>query len=79
MEKVFQMSEPAQECENNANFKQIYLLKLFIAFKMADSCCFSLGDINYCSEVYVEDLYSVSTFYSQIVEVSQVHSQHLDL
>ena len=37
------MSEPALKCENNASFKQIYTLKLFIAFKMAYSCCFSLG------------------------------------
>ena len=37
------MSEPALKCENNAIFKQIYPLKLFIAFKMAYSGCFSLG------------------------------------
>ena len=37
------MSEPALKCENNASFKQIYTLKLFIAFKMAYSGCFSLG------------------------------------
>ena len=37
------MSEPALKCENNAIIKQIYILKLFIAFKMAYSCCFSLG------------------------------------
>ena len=37
------MSEPTQKCENNASFKQIYPLKLFIAFKMAFYCCFSLG------------------------------------
>ena len=36
------MSEPGLKCENNAaNFKQIYAVKLFIAFKMAYSCCFS--------------------------------------
>ena len=57
------MSEPAQECENNANFKQIYILKLFIAFKMADSCCFSLGDINYCSEVFqITDKYNSNSW-----------------
>ena len=44
MEKKFVlMSEPALKCENNASFKQIYTLKLFIAFKMAYSCSFSLG------------------------------------
>ena len=37
------MSEPALKCENNFSFKQIYTLKLFIAFKMAYYCCFSLG------------------------------------
>ena len=37
------MSEPAQKCENYAIFKQNYTLKLFVAFKMAYSCCFSLG------------------------------------
>ena len=37
------MSEPGLKCENNASCKQIYTLKLFIAFKMAYSRCFSLG------------------------------------
>ena len=37
------MSEPALKCENSASFKQSYTLKLFIAFKMAYSCCLSLG------------------------------------
>ena len=37
------MSEPALKCENCASFKQSYTLKLFIAFKMAYSCCLSLG------------------------------------
>ena len=37
------MSEPAQKCENIASFKQINTLNLFIAFKMAYSCCFSFG------------------------------------
>ena len=37
------MSEPALKCENNVIVKQIYTLKLFIAFKMAYSSCFSLG------------------------------------
>ena len=37
------MSEPALKCENNAIFKQNDTLKLFIAFKMAYSCCFSYG------------------------------------
>ena len=37
------MSKLALKCVNNAIFKQIYSLKLLIAFKMAYSCCFSLG------------------------------------
>ena len=37
------MSEPEQKWENNASFKQINTLKMFIAFKMAYSCCFSFG------------------------------------
>ena len=37
------MPEHALKCENNSSFKQIYTLKLYIAFKMAHSCCFSLG------------------------------------
>ena len=37
------MSELALKRENNASFKQINTLKLFIAFKMAYSCCFSFG------------------------------------
>ena len=34
------MTERAQICENNSIFKQNYAQKLFIAFKMAYSCCF---------------------------------------
>ena len=37
------MSELGLKCENNASFKQIYTLKLFIAFKMAYSCCYIFG------------------------------------
>ena len=38
------MSEPAQKCENNLFLsKTMRTLKWFIAFKMANSCCFSLG------------------------------------
>ena len=42
------MSEPAQKCKNNAIFNQKYTQKLFIAFKMAFYCCFSLrGNLNF--------------------------------
>ena len=37
------MSQAALKGESNASFMQIYTLKLLIAFKMAYSCCFSLG------------------------------------
>ena len=37
------MSETALKCENNASFMQKFTLKLFITFKTAYSCCFSLG------------------------------------
>ena len=38
------MYEPALKCEKNeAILKQIYTLRLFIAFKMAYYCCFNLG------------------------------------
>ena len=38
------MSEPAQKCENYlCYFKQNSTLGQFIAFKMAYSCCFSIG------------------------------------
>ena len=49
MEKKFVlMSKPALKCENNAIFKQIVTLKLFIAFKMAHSCYFSfVGDLDF--------------------------------
>ena len=42
------MSEPGLKCEYNASFKQIFSLKLFIAFEMAYSCCFSFrGNLDF--------------------------------
>ena len=42
------MSEPAQKCENYAILKQNYTLELFIALKMAYSCCFGLrGNLDF--------------------------------
>ena len=39
------MSELAQKCEHKDILgKQKYNIKLFIAFKMSNSCCFSLGE-----------------------------------
>ena len=37
------MSEPAQKCENNAIFNQIYTVKLLIAFRLAYSFYFVLN------------------------------------
>ena len=54
------MSEPALKCENNASFKQIYTIKLFIAFKMAYSCCFSLeGNLDF-PEFLQKKLYNIN-------------------
>ena len=39
------MSEPALKCENNASFKQIYTLKLFIAFKRPILAVSAKGEI----------------------------------
>ena len=42
------MSELAQNCENYAILTQNYTLELFIAFKMAYSCCFSFeGNLDF--------------------------------
>ena len=42
------MSEPSQKCENYAIFEQNYTLELFIALKMAYSCCFGLrGNLDF--------------------------------
>ena len=45
--KFVPMSEPAQNCENYYCFflSKNCTLKLFIAFKIAYSCCFSWGEI----------------------------------
>ena len=42
------MFEPALKCQENAIFMQNYSLKLFITFKMAYSCFFSLrGNLDF--------------------------------
>ena len=42
------MSEPALKCEKLGFFKQNFTLKLFIAFKLAYSCCLGLrGNLNF--------------------------------
>ena len=61
MEKKFVlMSEPALKCENNASFKQCNTIKLFIAFKIAYSCCFSLeGNLDF-PESYQKKFYNIN-------------------
>ena len=55
------MSEPALKSENNcANLKQIYTLKLFIAFNMAYYCCFSLGGNQDFPEFLQKKFYNIS-------------------
>ena len=54
------MSELPLKCENNAIFKQIYTLKLFIAFKMAYSCCFSLGGKSRFSRIPTKKFYNIN-------------------
>ena len=54
------MSEPALKHENNASFKQIDTLKLFIAFKMAHSCCFSFGGNLDFPEFLQKNIYNIN-------------------
>ena len=56
------MSEPALKCEHNASFKQIYTLKLFIAFKMSYSCCFSLGGNLHSPEFLQKKFYNINNW-----------------
>ena len=59
--KFVLMSEPALKSENNcANLKQIYTLKLFIAFNMAYYCCFSLGGNQDFPEFLQKKFYNIS-------------------
>ena len=55
------MSEPALKCENNAIFKQVYILTLFIAFKIAYSCCLSLGE-NLDFTEFLQKKFYISTY-----------------
>ena len=59
------MSEPALKCEN-AWFKQIFTLKLFIAFKMAYSCCFSFGGNLDFPEFLQKNIYNINYWKSGI-------------
>ena len=55
------MSEPALKCENNASFKQIDTLTLFIAFKMAYSCCFSFDGNLYFPDFLQKKFYNINS------------------
>ena len=67
MEKKFVlMAEPAQKWENNATFKQNLTLKLFIAFKMAYSCCFSLGVNLDFPEILQKRFYNINYWKAKI-------------
>ena len=59
------MSELGLKCENNASFKQIYTLKLFIAFKMAYSCCYSFGGNLDFPEFLQKKFYNINYCYSK--------------
>ena len=54
------MGEPALKRENNASFMQIYTLKLFIAFKMAYSCCFSFREYLDFPEFLQKKFYNIN-------------------
>ena len=57
------MSEPGLKCENYASFKQIFTLKLFIAFEMAYSCCFSFrGNLDF-PEFLQKKFYNIIYWY----------------
>ena len=58
--KFVLISEPALKCENNIAFKQMYTLKLSIAFKMAYSSCFSLGGNLYFLEFLKQKFYNIN-------------------
>ena len=68
--KVFLVSEPTLKCENNASFKQINTLKLFIAFKMAYYCCFSFGGNIDFPEFLQKKFYNIN-YRSRIVSPSE--------
>ena len=63
------MSEPAQKCENYAIFRQNYTLELFVAFKMAYSCCFSLwGNLDFLQKKF----YNINCRTQKIVQAVNV-------
>ena len=66
------MSEPALKYENNASFKQIDTLKLFIAFKMAYSCHFGLrGNLDF-PDFLQKKFYNINCRYNRLKTESQL-------
>ena len=68
MKKNILKSEPALKFENYASFKQIYTLKLFVAFKMAYSFCFSWGwNLEFFQKKFYNINYGLRIFSSQLL------------
>ena len=60
LKNSFLLPEPSQKCSNTAISKDNYNLTLLIAFKMAHSCCFTLGDnLDFIQKNYNIDYWSL--------------------
>ena len=70
------MSEPAQKCENCGIFKQNYTLKVFVAFKTANSCCFTLrGNLNF-PDFLQKKFYNINyRNMEKNIDISHTHTQ----
>ena len=72
------MSEPALKYKNQASFKHIFTLQLFIALKMAYSCCFSLGGSLDFPEFLQKKFYNINYWTKKTTSLDLiVHSQLL--
>ena len=73
------MHEPALSCENNAILsKTTNTQKLFIALKMAYSCCFSLGGNLDFPEFLQKKFYNINYWTKKTTSLDLiVHSQLL--
>ena len=65
------MSEPGLKCENNASFKLIYTLKLFIAFEMAYSCCFRFRGKSRFSRIPPKKFYDINYWTVVVAQFSE--------
>ena len=53
LNKVCSDVEPAQKCENNERNVKVKLYNWFVAPKMANSCCFNLGEnLNFLQKMF---------------------------